>query len=1046
MVIYKFITTLLFTLVLFQAPVYSQGVASIPFKNSRLPSDDLLYQGRVLRSDEAYQLIKDGFDLSTLNPMNSSVWEDQKTLSNESLDEVGFQEGGSVDYKGALQSDSGLFRFNAVYGQKTMIVHLHKTLHTMLLRKNILRLLGYKIPPMKWVKKITIKFSSAQEMKDTLESSIPRGTAGASSRWTTNVDEKTFTATMHDVVITVPSSEDHNNYSMGAPPKMLTTRTMRSLIIPYGLLDLGESVNKFEWTVGRVSNNEILLPHFTRSTFATTMDDAKWMLKRLSTLTQEELSKAVELSHFPADVSPLVLEKLLSRRNALLKVFKQKIPEFPVNFKVSSGSRLVEGKLTAIMVKGKLSKEQWDGYASNFAHGDPESPFKDFHWYALAKLQAIGIDNIIAEANKQLVIFNPNKERTDFILKQFYKGLDHFVKTGEFLTFPVKTWFSPIANINVSTSRDVVIGNYLGTDNLVQIADTIGWSIKLGGHLGIENLEMIPTLAVTATASLNKNWTHIKPLRNLKDALKEPYKNIMVPLMKWQLTKELNKLKKLENSKKPEVDWNLKEDNSALSQIIEHINKNLGKGESILYTETITPSSGAQGSTGAYFSPVDVKLQATVNANVIRRVQIFRKDETTIQVYDDIGHGKGWSFDMSIEKFIPIIRLGWRGQKGDFSVRVHNVNINPEVKENPKLFQSAYAISEFLHTGSSELLESIEKPHSIKADFQDKSSRLALLAWRMKKLKTQTFFDIESRDGLKGKYVSFTDEMQTGWNWEAFAKDFINIGLGKIFDGLEWSSNAFQNPAETIGGMGTTTSVRFEAAIDEDGSQQERFMRLTDRWEGWSAKVDKVQNKMREANEKFGFLIFDDLTLGNTKKLKLFNVSVNLNLYEDGIQRLATIPQDKLIVLENAYEVKRGYAKHGCAEDQIQERRLSSGKTVLSCGSFNTIIFTNRECQSAMADGSDQNKVDRCLTKFLRVLYDKIDYKDISVLLGKDNIFVNGSVNGFRNGDETLNDSIPSNTDGSIGGNFWNGPFEYIQRVLGVQSGEFSGFWLRDRL
>ena len=29
---------------------------------------------------------------------------------------------------------------------------------------------------------------------------------------------------------------------------------------------------------------------------------------------------------------------------------------------------------------GRLLKEDWDGYASRFAHGQPDSPFKDFEY------------------------------------------------------------------------------------------------------------------------------------------------------------------------------------------------------------------------------------------------------------------------------------------------------------------------------------------------------------------------------------------------------------------------------------------------------------------------------------------------------------------------------------------------------------------------------------------------------------------------------------------------------------------------------------------
>lgn len=1010
-------------------PALAQQMASVPLSEQRMPSDDLVYENRILRTDEAYQLSRQGIDLATLDPSESAVWEKRKRPAT-SASSIPLNDGDAVEFSGALLSASGMFRFNIRTDEVTAIVHLDKTLHTVLLRRNLLGLMGYKVPEIKWLKNLRVSFDSIEQMNDFLDSQIPRATLGAASRWLVSKDEQALSVVLQDVAVTVPDSSDHYNLAMGVPPQTLTSRTLRSLIIPYALLDLGESANKFEWTVGRVSNNEILLPHFTRGNFATTLADAKWALNILKTLTVAEIRQAVEHAHFPKEVSNVLVEKLAARRNALMQVFSVTAPALAVNTKVA-----------------KIDKENWPGYASRFAHGDPESPFKDVHYYALAKLQSFVLDNVVARANTELSVFDPNAVRIDYFKDQFQRGLNHFVETGEFLAFPVGTWFSPVADFGITASRDVVVGNYLGTDNLVQLADSIGWSVQLGGHLGIENLQIAPTTAIRGTVNLSKTWSHLKPLRNLKQVFEEPYKNVVVPLMKWQLTKELNRLHELSESEDPTVDWSLKDDNSALSKVIGHINNNLGVGESLLYVERVNPLLGGSASASAFMGmPVGVKLSGSVDSVDVRRVQIYRKNAKTIQIYDDIGHGRGWSIDVTIENLIPIIRLGWRRQKGDYSVRLHEVDINPEVSENPKLFDKAHAIGQFLQTGSSELLENIQKPHVVEAEYVDRSTRFAFLFWRHKKLKSNTYFDIKSRDGLNGRYVSFTDERQSGLNWEAFTKDIINYGFAQVAEGVEWAVPVFQNPAQTIGGMGTTTEVRFESRIPEAGRFDERFIRLTDRWEGWSASVKKLKEHMRKANTKFGFTLFDEGTLNNADKLKLFDVSVSLNLYEEGIKRLSALPVDTLIRIENTYEVRLNLHKRGCEEDRIRDRRMSNGQVIQSCGTHNSIINTNKQCQDKIKGNKPQEEVVKCLMTLFRHLYDDLDYADITRLLGRDNVFVHGSVNGFRSGDEVLNDTIMSNTDGRIGGRFWNGPFDKIQEMLGIQSGELNGYWLREKL
>lgn len=1066
---YPLLQILLFVGLQLLAPTTSaQEMASIPFEDSRLPSDDLFYEGRILRADEAHALSQQGMDLSLLNPAPSALWSHEKKILSPKDDELPVKDGDELNFRGALLSNIGLFRFNAVHAENTVIIHLDKTLHTMLLRKNLLRLLGYKVPAIKWIPQVDITFDNRTDMKEFMETLIHRATAGASCRWIEVVnipdpleyqlfkDSETHKATINssctwkltnesaqykltlrDVAVTLPQSSDHYNLAQGVPPQNLSNRTLRSLIIPYALTDLGESANKFEWAVGRISDNQVVLPHFTRGGFSTTMDDARWILKRLSSLRDEELKKAVELAYFPAEVSALIQEKLISRRNYLYELFKLDVRPLKVNKKISLGKDLKNGK---------LRKEDWEGYASRFAHGDPDSPFKDWHWYALAKVQAIVMDNLTSRLTRELVLSNPRKERSKFAWNQFKKGLDHFVKTGEFISFPVSTWFSPVADASVRASRDVVVGNYLGTDNLVQLADTVGFSFKVGGHMGIENVEYVPNLAVVGRVTVSKTWSHLKPLRNLKAAMQEPYRNIAVPLLKWQVANNLRRTQRLQDSTDQENDWNIKEENSALSKLVMDLNRKLGVGESLIFTETITPQTNIQASTNAAIAPVDFQAQASVSENIVRRIQIYRKDAKTIQVYDDEGFSRGWTFDFAIQKFVPILKLGAGKQKGDYEVRVYEVDINPDLRENPRLFDHVHALADFMQTGSSELLAAAQKPHEINAEFEDKSFKFALLSWRLKKLKTSTTFDIKSRDGLEGQFVAFTDEKQTGWNWEAFTKDLINLGMSKVVDGVEWSGNPFQNPAETIHGIGKTNSVRFEASLDEEGDHEERFMRLTDRWEGWSASANKIRKKMLETNAKFGFSLFNDATLGNLDKLKLFNVAVNINLYEDGIQKLSSMNPDRLIQLENIYERELGYEGSDCGGRRIETRRLSSGQKVESCGTLNKVISQNKKCQDQIKKDKSKAKVARCLATLLRVSYEDIRFPDLTQLLGKDNMFVHGSVNGFRNGDEVLNDPIQSNTEGRIGGQFWNGPFDVIQRMLGIQSGEFNGYWLRERL
>lgn len=1016
---------------------FAQFEASIPLTDSRMPSDDLFYDQEILTSRDAYDLKMSGVDLSTLNPSPSALWEDQNQSTNEDI-LMDVTESDTAIYKAPLMSVTGLFRFNVRVDNKDAIVHLSKRLHTILLRKNILRLMGYKIPNMKWLPELTVSFESADQMDEFIDSQIPMNTLGAASRWLKNKDETALTITLKDIAVTIPSAADHYNLSLGVPPKSLTNRTMRSLIIPYAFLDLGESVNSFKWHVGRIENGNIILPHFTRGIYGTTFNDAKWSLKRLLKLNRENLHKAIKEAYFPKAVAKLLLEKLISRQNSLAELFSMEFKARDFDTKISYEDELEDGKIT---------KEVWEDYGSRFAHGTPDSPFKDFHWYALAKIQALGIDNIIARANSELSFFDPNQVRSEFHKKQFEKGLHHFVETGEFLQFPVGSWISPIADINLIASRDVVVGNYLGTDNLVQLADTIGWGVEVGPKIGFENLAIAPTVGVQATNRLMKTWTHLKPLTSLKDAFKEPYKNIIVPLLKHQLARQIDKLHQLKDSNNPNYDWSLQEKDSPMAAIVSHLNKKLGVGESLIMSEKINPNIMGSLSTSLMGTPVHFSMTGGIDYVQIRRIQIYRKSADIFQIYDDVGNGAGWTLNVSLQRFIPIVRLTNRRQKGDYSVRLHEVNLNPELSENPKLFNKAHALSHFLQTGSSELLNAVNPPHIVEAEYLDKSSRFAFLFWRRNKLKADTEFDITTNNGLRGKYVTYTQERQTGINNEAFVKDLINYGLRRISLNARWAPPVWQNPAQTIGGIGNTKSIRYEARVNEEnGTHDYSYMKFTEKYEGWSKKVASLKKKLKKINNKFGYNLFDQRSLNTLDGLKLYDISININLYDKAIENLKMINPDTLIVYEDQYEVERNLHTKGCGGSRIQTRKFQNGQTTETCGTFNSIISTNKKCQKLEVSSSDLKRRTKCFMTLFTNLYEKLPIEKIKSLLGEENLYIDGSINGFRKNDEKLNEPILSNSSGKIGSKYRGGPFEKIIQLLGIQSGEMNGHWLRDRL
>lgn len=141
----------------------------IPTKYMNDPAVDLTRNGKLLLPDEVHELhesTRGKFDISTLNPDDTSdLW---KNVFVKELpeDKLPINEMDEVTYNSPILSPSGIFRFNIINTSgenKFYTMMLSKTVHTSLLYKSLLRKLGYQIPDIKYLPKVVVKFKDESE-------------------------------------------------------------------------------------------------------------------------------------------------------------------------------------------------------------------------------------------------------------------------------------------------------------------------------------------------------------------------------------------------------------------------------------------------------------------------------------------------------------------------------------------------------------------------------------------------------------------------------------------------------------------------------------------------------------------------------------------------------------------------------------------------------------------------------------------------------------------------------------------------------------------
>jgi hypothetical protein len=1020
--------------------------------NVGIPADDLLYNGTVLRPEEARRLeIKKGKNyLSKLDPVvrRSGVWDNINIEAlDSSLDNMPITDGETVQFKSAIKSNSGFFKFNVLTdSNKFITLYLDKKLHSTLLRKNILRKLGYKVPSIKHIPTLKVTFPNISS-KTKFLSKMLRGAEGRTSRWIDESKSTELTLFFRDIAAEDLGDEKLYNFAMGLPGGDLNSRAVRSLIVPYAISNVKESVNKLSWTVGRFGEgNKIELPHFVehKNFQTTTFNDILWVANKLAKFTRDDYEEVVQKAYFPKAAEKLIVEKLISRSKHLFDLLNITYDKEMYSFdsKVSEAPYLLDGK---------INKIDWTdhGYASEFAAGDSVSPFKDFRFYIYSILQSIGIDSVIARANDELKAFNPNDARMDLARKEFDDGLNHFVKTGEFMDFPVSAWTAPIANGTLIMSRNIVVGNYLGTEARVQFADTFGYAVSLGGMMGLENIDFADQVLLTASARYVKTYTHLKPLKSLKDVFKEEYKNLIVPLLKRNLSKSLRRAKRNQNTSEDVITEEAEQ--TYYSNVVKDISKILGIGESLIITEKIVPKFGGRAKVPLMSSGATVGLGATYEHINVKRLQILRKDAKTIQIFDDKGYGNGIDYTISLEYLIPIIRFEHKPFKGAYNVKSYSVNLDIDPKNNPNFMDGIAGLNSIITSGSNEILNSLVEDNKnvvsseIKAKFSDKYNKFSFLFWRRQSNNGYTHMDVSASTGLEGEYVSYHNTERSGLNWESFTKDIIQYGLSKLSNGsdLKWANDIWGNPANSIKGNASTIESHYEAQI-KNKKIKEEYMSMGVRYEGWSEGKFDLIKLMNKLNKKFTVKLFTSEQVEKISTLYMYDIHATVNLYKNGVRALKKIARKDLIMHANHYDSIESHRGRGCKEEKIKSYRVVEdgvSKKIETCGTMRKAIYNINKCATYESRKEETN----CWLKVGTDIFKSTPFSYFSSLIGENNYYLEGEVNGFRANSEILNRPITSNGYGRKHPKYPYGIINRVQQRIGVQSGEFSGEWLRER-
>ncbi|MEI8348075.1 MAG: hypothetical protein WCG27_11450, partial [Pseudomonadota bacterium] len=630
-------------------------------------------------------------------------------------------------------------------------------------------------------------------------------------------------------------------------------------------------------------------------------------------------------------------------------------------------------------------------------------------------------------------------------LKRAEDRFQKFLETGVYQKVNFGTFVVPHFSTKVIASRDIVIGSYLGTDNLVQLADTVGLSVDGGAYLGTEGLPANWQVSADVRANLMRAYTHLKPIKSMKRALKEPFKNMIVPILKrkWahslddifdeQLNKDLTQnpqewmdttasgyVKKYNlgaDFMKIEKTWG--DDPAAQAQqklrsiwkaIGDNLKNQMGVGESIIVTDTI----GGYGELNAGYSVTDeakVLFGVSANAVVISRLHIHRRDENTIQIYKDLGHVEGVGFNFTFKVKIPIITLSLKAKHGGANVKFYSVDLKMPEKYDPSYRRRLVAIREALLTNSLEMMEGVDKPFHLKHQFVEKDNEARFLFWQYKNLNSQDNLVVDHPEGGQVKLYRRLMGERTGKNYAEVINDLLDWSLSEALgtDVITQKPDS-GNPGDSILGKSIVRQTSFEVEMDAQTPEyfQHPFVNLTYQWKGWYLSYKGLKEIVDQINSKYHFKFYPETVLNNTQSFQLYSIFLEIYFYPAALDKIKTYTSKDYYRLVVKQTKDDDVTK--CPPKLQTNCRTKEDKAGLLSRQF--VRFQKKYLKAEkLRNIADLSKSG---SEMVSLLEESLTIDQMMEVAGKDNIYVNSRLVGFLKGDERGDRPVISHGIGQI--------------------------------
>lgn len=1008
-------------------PVLSQAQGllpgMIPLERGSAPAHDLIYQGQLLYPEQAQALVEESggqFDLSRLDPAPSNLWRDQDN-SELIKAELPIRYMDSVDYLSSIPSRLGVnFRFSVrTKSDQTVTLMASKTVHNVLMRRALLLKLGYQVPAIKYLSKVKIDFPD-HTSRERFKNALNEGLLGDTSRWVAHEEEGAHDLILQDV-IAMSAEDEIYNLALGNDLAAigLGRRVINSLVLPFAVMNVPESVNLLNWAAARVVSNHVLVELDKSTSFNCSYEDALWMFKRMEKLTRNDWQEIVDSSNLPPSVKAILVEKLIARRNSLGDSLKIDYAEIAINANPDNAAGLDQGRIT---------QEEFEGYARRFSYGDPESPLSssELSNYILSVGLSSAIDAAVSGINSLPFlgtdIAGKNEAEINGLIEE---ATAQSLESGETSSdLPLSTWIFPTFQGGLQLSRNIVAGNYLGTDNLIQLVDNIGVNVRVGAFVGVAGIAPV-SIGAQPNAYFTRNYAHVRPLYGIAQALKYPFKNMLVPMLKRKIGHILDGVEELPDGE---------EGDGQLEKVISELKDNLEIGESFLITDSIGAGIGVFGGLSFYNQLLRVDAGVTPSASIISRLHIFRKDEDTFQVYKDLGNIRSVMVTLSLSGAgIPMITASKRYSQGSAKTKFFDLNLK---KLGAKTKVALAGFRDALLKNSAETLRAVVKPFKLEHKFKETEGRAGIFWIRMNKTKSSNFVRLETPDGEVKEMFRRYDGAYKGNDYAGYGFDVVKALASKLLKtSINFSGGGGGNPGYSFLGKAQNRIMSFESVKGANGFFDRPFVKFSRVWNGWSLKKKKALKILEDIKERYVFGFFPRQVLAQTDRLFLYNINVNFLIHPQGVEFMEKLERD------DVYKIFRHYSR-GVRNNASRLRQEDRAVTQPS----RKFLRYLDKAKDAKKDGDVEEYSDQIL-KAMAEAEEELNIFGLKEMFGGEaNFYSFARIDGFREGDENGDQAIVSHSLGEFGREGMEGPLASIREKTNMTEGEFLISWILRRV